>query len=100
MSLGHNVLKSMPSNSLTCLVEMTVSLQNKMTENLAHGYSSKNTQPELSNEYQLGRDKMVFKNLCILVLWTRSSLAIRRINPLSPGVLIWLDSFDLKLVNE
>ena len=40
----------------------------KMTETLAHGYSSEITQRELSNEYQQNRVKMVFKNLCIVVL--------------------------------
>ena len=42
-----------------------------MTETLAHGYSSESTQEELSNEYQYDKVKMVFKNLCILVLWTK-----------------------------
>ena len=41
-----------------------------MTEAIAHGYSSESTQRELSNEYQHDRVEMVFKNLCILVLWT------------------------------
>ena len=40
----------------------------KMTENLECGYSSEGTRRELSNEYQHDRVKMVFKNLCILVL--------------------------------
>ena len=38
----------------------------KMTETLAHEYSSDSTQWELSNEYQHDRVKMVFKDLCIL----------------------------------
>ena len=42
----------------------------KMTETLAHGYSSESTQRELSYEYQLDRVKMIFKNLCVIVLWT------------------------------
>ena len=41
-----------------------------MTETLAYGYSLESTQRELSNEYQHDRVWMVFKNLCILVLWT------------------------------
>ena len=41
-----------------------------MIETLAHEYSSESTQRELSNEYQHDRVKMVFKNLCILFLWT------------------------------
>ena len=43
----------------------------KMTETLAYGYSSESTQLELSNEYQHDRVKMVFKNICVLVLWTK-----------------------------
>ena len=42
-----------------------------MTKTLAHGYSSEGTKRELSNEYQHDRVKMVFKNLCVLVLWTK-----------------------------
>ena len=40
-----------------------------MTETLAYGYSSERTQFALSNEYQYDSVWMVFKNLCILVLW-------------------------------
>ena len=46
-----------------------------MTETLAHGYSSDSTQRELSNEYQHDRVKMVFKNLCVPLLWTKVALA-------------------------
>ena len=35
-------------------------------ETLANGYSSDRTQPELSNEYQHGRVKKVFKIFCVL----------------------------------
>ena len=42
-----------------------------MTETLAHGYSSESTRRELSNEYQDNRVSMVFKNVCILVGWTK-----------------------------
>ena len=41
----------------------------KMTETLAHGYSSESTQWELSNEYKHDRVKMVFKDLSVLVFW-------------------------------
>ena len=48
-----------------------------MTETLAHhGYSSASTQRELSKEYQHERVEMVFKNLCILVPWTKVALAL------------------------
>ena len=40
----------------------------KMIETLANGYSSERTQRGLSNQYQHDRVKMVFKNICILVL--------------------------------
>ena len=36
-----------------------------------YGYSSESTHGELSNECQHDRVLMVFKNLCILVLWTK-----------------------------
>ena len=48
----------------------------KMTETLAHGYSSESTQRELSNEYQHDRVQMVFKDLCIFVLWTKVASAL------------------------
>ena len=42
-----------------------------MTETLTNVYSSESTQQELSNEYQHDRVQMIFKNLCVLVLWTK-----------------------------
>ena len=47
-----------------------------MTGTFAHGYSSKSTQCELSNKYQHDRVKMVLKNICVLVLWTKVALAM------------------------
>ena len=47
-----------------------------MTETLACGYSSQSTQHELSNEYQHDRVQKVFKNLCVIVLWTRVASAL------------------------
>ena len=47
-----------------------------MTETLANGYSSESTLLGLFNEYQHDSIKMVFKNLCVLVLWTKISLAV------------------------
>ena len=49
-----------------------------MSETLTHGYSSESAQQKLSNEYQYGRVKMGFKNLCLLVLWTKVALALDR----------------------
>ena len=34
------------------------------------------TQKEISNEYQHDRVEMVFKNLCVLVLWTKVASAL------------------------
>ena len=48
-----------------------------MTETLANGYSSEITLRELSNEYQHDRVKMFFKNLCLLVLWTKVASALK-----------------------
>ena len=48
----------------------------KMTETLAHGYSSEATQQKLFNKYQHGRVKRFFKNLCILLLWTNVASAL------------------------
>ena len=57
-----------------------------MIETLAHGYSSESTQQELSNEYQHNRVSIVFKNLCVLVLWTKISLYIGRVNTVTVSV--------------
>ena len=40
-----------------------------MTETLGCGYSYESTLRGLSNEYQHDRVSMIFKNLCVLVLW-------------------------------
>ena len=42
-----------------------------MTETLPNGYSYESTQRELSNEYPHDRVRIVFKDLCALVLWTK-----------------------------
>ena len=47
-----------------------------MTETLANGYSSESTHRELSNEYQHDIVWMIYKNLCILVLWTKVASAL------------------------
>ena len=47
-----------------------------MTETLACGYSSESTQRELSDEYQNDRVWMIFKNLCMLVLWMKVASAL------------------------
>ena len=50
-----------------------------MTETKANGYSSESTQRELSNEYQHDRVKMIFRNLCVLVLGTKVASALKGI---------------------
>ena len=52
----------------------------KMTETLTNGYPSESTQREVSNKYQHDRVWMVFKNLCVLVLWTNIALALKGLN--------------------
>ena len=47
-----------------------------MTETQAYGYSSESTRQEISNEYQHDRVWMVFKSLCILLLWTKVASAL------------------------
>ena len=48
----------------------------KMAETLAHGYSSESTQQELSNEYQHDMFQADFKNLYIIVLWTKVAIVL------------------------
>ena len=47
-----------------------------MIEILAHVYSSESAQQEPSNEYKHDGVKMVFKNDCVLMLWTEVALAL------------------------
>ena len=47
-----------------------------MTQTLAYGYSFESTHQELSNEYQHDRVSIVFKDFCILVLWTKVTSAL------------------------
>ena len=55
----------------------------EMTETLTLGYSSESTQQELSNECQHDRVSMVFKNRCVLVLWTKVASALEGLTILS-----------------
>ena len=47
-----------------------------MTEIMPHGYSSESTHGELSNEYQHDGVQMVFKIVCVFVLWTKVASAL------------------------
>ena len=51
----------------------------KITETLAHGYSSESTQQEPSNEYQHDRVKL-FLNFLHPCVFDKSSLSIARVN--------------------
>ena len=53
----------------------------KITVTLANGYSSESSQRELSNVYQNDRVSMVFKNLCVLMLWTKVASALEGLTP-------------------
>ena len=57
-------------------------------ETLANWYSSESTQWQLSNEYQLDRVYMVFKNLCALVLRTEEASALEGLS-ISPEIIVW-----------
>ena len=61
---------------LTRLLLMANLAYTKMMQTRAHGYSSENTQQELYNEYQNDEVWMVFKDLCVLVLWTKVASAL------------------------
>ena len=54
-----------------------------MTETLTHGYSSDSVLPKLSNEYQQDRVKKIFKNIHIIVFWTKVALALEQFIVLS-----------------
>ena len=47
-----------------------------MTKTLANGYSYESTRRELSNEYQHDRVSMVFKSICVLLLWRKVASAL------------------------
>ena len=55
----------------------------KMTETLANGYSFESTQRGLFNEYQHDQVSMVFKDVCVLVLWTKLAPALEGLNYVS-----------------
>ena len=58
-----------------------------MTETLANGYSSESAPRELSNEYQHDMVLMVFKILCIGVLWTKVDLALEGLRVRSASIV-------------
>ena len=44
---------------------------------MAHRYLSESTQLELSNEYQHDKVKVVFRDLCVILLWMKVTLALK-----------------------
>ena len=58
-----------------------------MTETLANGYSSESTLQEQSNEYQQESVHMVFKILCLLVLWGKLPTSSIRVKFKSQTIL-------------
>ena len=49
-----------------------------MTETLANGYSYESTRGELSKEYQHDRVSMVFKDICVPLLWRKVASALEQ----------------------
>ena len=68
-----------------------------MTETLSYGYSSESTQQELSNEYQHDRVWTIFKNLCILVFWTKVALALEGLTLILLVAKVENGSYDIAL---
>ena len=60
-----------------------------MTETLANGYSSESTNQELSNEYQHDRVSMIFKKICILMLWTKVASALEGLKEILQKRVKW-----------
>ena len=72
----------------------------EMTETLSNGYSSESTPRELSNEYQNDRVWMIFKNLCVLVLWMKVASALEGLThscTLIPKNIFYEYEFTLKI---
>ena len=63
----------------------------KLSETLAHGYSSESSQWELSNEYQHDRAWMVFKNICVLMCFGRKLNSSVRVTYLHSGLGHFID---------
>ena len=68
----------------------------KIIETWVNGYLYESTQRELSNEYQHDRVYMIFKKLCVLVLWMKAAPALKG---LILGHIIHSCMFDQALVD-
>ena len=62
-----------------------------MTKTLANGYSYESSQQELSNEYQDDKVWMVFKDLCVLVLWTEIASGLEGLRYTSAPIHIFFN---------
>ena len=72
-----------------------------MTDTQANGYPSDSTQWELSNKFQHDRVWMVFRNLCILVLWTKVALALEGLGgPLDIVICIYDNSNNMLIIKN
>ena len=72
-----------------------------MTKTLANGYSSESAPRELSNEYQHDRVSMVFRKLCIFVLWMKVASALKGLsNPFMLQVDSKYDTFGKALLTR
>ena len=58
------------------LLVINLQKNGKMSETLAHEYSSDSNQQKLSNEHQHDRVWMVFRELCVIVLSMKVGLAL------------------------
>ena len=58
----------------------------KMIETLANGYKYESTQRELSNEYQHARVWLIFKNLCLLMVWKKVASALEGLSRLEARI--------------
>ena len=56
------------------------------------------TQRDLSNEYQHYRVWMVFKNLCVLVLWTKVASALEGLKLLRYVTISILQRYDILMI--
>ena len=73
------LLAAVSINGLALMLLVANLANRKKTETLAHGYSSKSIQQQLSKEYQHDRVLMSFRNLCVLVLWKKIASGLKRL---------------------
>ena len=67
-----------------------------MFETLAHEYPSESMLRELSNEYLHDRVYIVFKGLCVFLLWTKGASSLEGLRLLVPLLGIQCGSRNLR----